>query len=358
MGRHARYATWLCLACSAAGLAAFGACAAPYAASGDDAGGAPDGAAGEDADAASDSSTRDATGDGCPSCSGSDLALNVAPTSRLIATETAIFWADPVAQAVYQTSELAGSTPTTLASALAVTGELVADNKSVYFTAVASPTTWTLWRAAVGLAGSAIAIGTYAGVPRGLAVDASFAYVFQSGVGANLTLAAAPLTGGPLEPILQVDPAERGLVFVGGNLFWTQPGSQWVVTVNAATRDAGAAVVAKSTQSGADLLTTAGSGLYWANLNATPASIAWGSASDTTVQSIADTPIAPVSLITDGTTAYWADGIDTIWSARTTLGAGPRKVAAGLSQPGPVALSANHVVILERGRGAIVLRPR
>jgi hypothetical protein len=357
MGSPARCATWLWLACCGAGLAAFGACAAPYATSGADAGGAPDGTAG--GDAATESSTGDATSDGCAACSTSDLALDVAPTSGLIALEGAIFWADPVAQAVFQTNDLAGSAPTPLATALAVTGDLVADNTNVFFTALAGPTTWTLWRAAIGLAGSATKIGTYAGVPRGLAVDASYAYVFQAGVGANLTLAAAPLTGGPLESITQVYPTERGLVAFGGNLFWTQPGDQEIVTIAAATRGvATAAVVVKSLQSGADLLTTAGSGLYWANLNATPASIAWGLASDTTVQAIANTPIAPVSLITDGTTAYWADGIDTIWSARTTLGAGPRKVATGLSQPGRVALTASHVVILERGRGAIVVRPR
>jgi hypothetical protein len=360
MGGPARYATWLWLACCAPGLAAFGACAAPYAASGADAGGAPDGSSGQDAavDAASDGSIEDATSDGCTSCSN-DLALNVAPTSGLIATGAAIFWADPAAQSVLQASDLAGSAPTKLATALAVTGDLVTDGATVYFTAVASPTTWTLWRAAVGLAGSAMAIGTYAGAPRGLAVDASYAYVFQAGVGASLTLAAAPLTGGPLEAITQVAPTERGLVFVGGSLLWTQPSDQWVMTIGAATRGvATAAVVQKSAQNGADLLTTAGSGLYWANLNATPASIAWGSASDTTVQSIANTPIAPVSLITDGTTAYWADGIDTVWSARNTLGAGARKLATGLSQPGAIALTASHVVVLERGRGAIVLRPR
>jgi hypothetical protein len=359
MGRPSRSATLLALSGCAAGLVAFGACAAPYAASGQDAGVATD-AAGDDAalDAVSDTFTPDAPSDGCASC-GRDLAFNVAPTSGLVASEAAIFWADPLAKAVLQADDLGASVPTQLATALAVTGDLVTDGKSVYFTAIASATTWTLWRATVGLAGSATKIGTYAGAPRGLAVDANDAYVFESGVGANLLLVAAPLTGAATEAIVEVTTTARGLVFVGGSLFWTQPNDQWVMTIGAATRGAAtAAVVQKSLQSGADLLTAAGSALYWANLNATPASIAWGNAFDTTVQSIAKTPIAPVSLVTDGSTAYWADGIDTIWSAQTAFATGVLKLATGLSQPGAVALTRNHVVALERGRGAIVLRPR
>jgi hypothetical protein len=74
---------------------------------------------------------------------------------------------------------------------------------------------------------------------------------------------------------------------------------------------------------------------------------------------VAPAPTKPVSLVTDAITAYWADGIDTIWSAPTDGSASAAtKLATGLSQPGAMALTSQWVVVLERGRGAIVLLPR
>jgi hypothetical protein len=226
---------------------------------------------------------------------------------------------------------------------------------SVSWVTVGGNATWQLFDAKIGVAGSAqpLLSPPTPGAAHGIAVDASRVFVGQVSTAGYATILSIPRVGGPAVALAGGPGMVGNVRERGGDVVWTDTETGRVYSVSKTAANSLVAVASRLLQPSE--LVLFGDTVFWINHATAGAASIW---SGTIGVTSSGKPIAsnlgqPAGIATDGALVFWTDATTGELLSMNLDGTDKKRVVGAIAQPGPLAVTATHLVWYDAADGSI-----